>query len=93
MENARAVLAGHSTELDVPADIREVSFDFERISEVITHLLENAAKYSPKNSSIRVSVEHTPEELSLMSRTTAAGSTAWSSHSSSISSIVAASTE
>jgi two-component system, OmpR family, sensor histidine kinase KdpD len=63
MENARAVLADHSTELDVPADIPEVSFDFGRISEVITHLLENAAKYSPKNSSIRVSVEHTFEEL------------------------------
>ncbi len=63
MDNVRAVLASHTTELDIPADVPEVSFDFERIGEVITHLLENAAKYSPASSPIRISVEHNAGEV------------------------------
>ena len=63
LENAKAVLAGHPTELDIPAGLPQVSFDFERMCEVITHLLENAAKYSSKGTPIRISVEQNGEEL------------------------------
>ena len=63
LENARAVLTNHPTELDIPDNLPEAAFDFERICEVITHLLENAAKYSPKGSSIRVSVEQKDGEI------------------------------
>ena len=63
MENARTLLGNHPTELNIATDVPEVSFDFDRISEVLTHLLENAAKYSPKGSAVRVSVEHQAEEV------------------------------
>lgn len=63
VENARAVLVNHHVDLDIPNDLPGVAFDFERISEVITHLLENAAKYSPKGSDIRISAEHTDGEV------------------------------
>ena len=33
--------------------------------EVMVHLLENAAKYSPKGSEIQISVEHNPQEIIL----------------------------
>lgn len=63
LENARAVLANHQIALDIPNNLPDVAFDFERICEVLTHLLENAAKYSPKGSDIRVSVEHIDGEI------------------------------
>lgn len=63
MDTARSQLAKHAVELDIPADVPSVRFDFGRIREVITHLLENAAKYSPGSSPIRISVEHNPEEV------------------------------
>ena len=46
-------------------DTPQVSFDFERMREVMVHLLENAAKYSPKGSEIQISVEHNPQEIIL----------------------------
>ena len=63
MENAQPQLSNHPTVFDIPGDLPDVTFDFERICEVITHLLENAAKYSPKGSGIRVSVEHQGGEI------------------------------
>ena len=65
LENARGILAGHVVHIHVPAGTPEVSFDFERMREVMVHLLENAAKYSPKDSEINVSVEHNPSEIVL----------------------------
>jgi two-component system, OmpR family, sensor histidine kinase KdpD len=63
MESARTQLADHPIDLDLPPDVPEVRFDFERIREVITHLLENAAKYSAASSRIRISVEHDAREV------------------------------
>jgi len=63
LDSAHAILAGHVVEVKVPADTPQVSFDFERMREVMVHLLENAAKYSPKGSEINISVEHNPEEI------------------------------
>lgn len=63
MENARPLLTHHPTVLDIPDNLPDVSFDFERICEVITHLLENAAKYSPNGSGVRVSVDHANSEV------------------------------
>jgi two-component system sensor histidine kinase KdpD len=63
VENSRNMLAAHQVELDVPPDLPPVPFDFARMCEVIGHLLENAAKYSPRGSRIRVSAESKGGEL------------------------------
>lgn len=57
MHSARAALQGHRVEVNVPNTLPEVRFDFERIREVLLHLLENAGKYSPLGTPIRVSAE------------------------------------
>jgi two-component system sensor histidine kinase KdpD len=57
IERTQRQLMDHPIELDIPLALPAVRFDFERIREVIIHLLENASKYSPKTSPIRVSVE------------------------------------
>jgi two-component system sensor histidine kinase KdpD len=63
MENVRGLLESHPPELNLPSDLPEVSCDFDRICEVLTHLLENAAKYSPKGSPIQISAEHRPNQV------------------------------
>ncbi|MFZ0707244.1 MAG: DUF4118 domain-containing protein [Candidatus Korobacteraceae bacterium] len=65
LDSARAILAGHVVGVEVPADTPQVSFDFERMREVMVHLLENAAKYSPKESEINISAEHNSKEIIL----------------------------
>jgi two-component system, OmpR family, sensor histidine kinase KdpD len=65
LESTRGVLAGHVVGVKVPPDTPNVSFDFERMREVMVHLLENATKYSPKGSEIQISVEHNPQEIIL----------------------------
>jgi two-component system sensor histidine kinase KdpD len=57
IERTQRQLVDHPIQLDIPLALPGVRFDFERVREVIVHLLENAAKYSPKTSPIRVSVE------------------------------------
>lgn len=65
VENAATVLSNHVLEVDAPADIPEASFDFERMCEVVTHLLENAAKYSSAGTRIRVSAENKNDEVAI----------------------------
>jgi two-component system sensor histidine kinase KdpD len=63
MERSKTLLAGHRIEVVIAEDLPLVSFDFERMCEVVTHLLENAAKYSAKGSRIRISAEQKSGEL------------------------------
>ncbi len=53
----KLALAKHTVEVQIPADLPEVRLDVARIGEVLIHLLENAAKYSPPNSVIHLSAE------------------------------------
>ena len=57
IDDLHAVLQPHALEISVPSDLPHVCADFERIKEVMKHLLENAAKYSPAESPVRVSAE------------------------------------
>lgn len=50
-------LQQHSIQMQVPHDLPSVEADFERIGEVLMHLVQNAAKYSPAGTSIRISAE------------------------------------
>ncbi|HEY4900845.1 MAG TPA: ATP-binding protein [Terriglobales bacterium] len=57
LEKSRQVLDKHELRLQIPESLPDVQVDLDRIAEVLIHLLENAAKYSPENTPITVSAE------------------------------------
>jgi two-component system sensor histidine kinase KdpD len=57
LDDLRGVLLKHPLESEIPSDLPLVFADYDRIREVLTHLLENAAKYSAAGAPIRISVE------------------------------------
>jgi two-component system sensor histidine kinase KdpD len=56
VEDVKQVMGKHSVDIRVPEDIT-VRLDADRIKEVLVQLLENAAKYSPPESPIRITAE------------------------------------
>jgi two-component system sensor histidine kinase KdpD len=52
----RPVTSGHSVRVDVPEDLPPVELDYVEIQQVLTNLVENAAKFSPPGSPIGISV-------------------------------------
>ena len=63
LQDSRTALQQHEIQVDVPDTLPEVRFDFDRIREVLVHLLENAAKYSPAGTPIRITAEIKGGEL------------------------------
>jgi two-component system sensor histidine kinase KdpD len=57
VEESRNVLAQHVLEVRIAPHLARVQVDSERIAEVLKNLLENAAKYSPPNSTITITAE------------------------------------
>ncbi len=57
VDKSVAVLGKHELRLNIPESVPEVRADLDRIAEVLIHLLENAAKYSPEATPITVSAE------------------------------------
>jgi two-component system, OmpR family, sensor histidine kinase KdpD len=57
IEESQRLLTGHPVEVVVPSDLPEVRFDLERIKEALNQLLENAGKYSPAGTPVRVTAE------------------------------------
>jgi two-component system sensor histidine kinase KdpD len=57
LEELRQTLATHPVEVRIPATLASARMDSDRIREVLVHLLENAAKYSPPNTPIRITAE------------------------------------
>jgi two-component system, OmpR family, sensor histidine kinase KdpD len=57
LEELKQLLAQHSVEVRMAADLPAARMDAARIKEVLVHLLENAAKYSPAAAPIRVTAE------------------------------------
>jgi len=57
VENLKQLLSTHPVELRIPDDLPTALMDSSRITEVLVHLLENAAKYSPAGTPIRVTAE------------------------------------
>jgi two-component system sensor histidine kinase KdpD len=49
--------------LNIPEDLPVVRMDLERVTEVLVHLLDNAAKYSPPDSPIQVTAERRGPEV------------------------------
>lgn len=53
-------LDGHRCQVDLPTDFPLVSFDFALMVHVLVNVLDNAIKYSPKDSLIEVRISQTP---------------------------------
>jgi two-component system sensor histidine kinase KdpD len=56
LKECKQLLGQHPVEVHI-ADLPPARMDVARITEVLTHLLENAAKYSPPDSSIHITGE------------------------------------
>ena len=56
LELTQETVGGHPLSLDVPAELPEVPVDFVLIVQVLSNLIDNAAKYSPESASIEVAV-------------------------------------
>jgi two-component system sensor histidine kinase KdpD len=62
-------LRGHATVVDVPDDLPPVDVDVMLISRVLTNLLTNAVRQSPKDASITIRAEKTGEDTITVSVT------------------------
>src|SRR5574340_335128 len=63
LEGLKPALADHPVAQSLPPGLPPVRMDVQRISEVLRHLLENAAKYSPAGTPIQVSAERVDRRL------------------------------
>jgi two-component system sensor histidine kinase KdpD len=54
---SQSALRRHPVEIETPQNLPPVRMDVDRITEVITHLLDNAGKYSPPDSPIHITAE------------------------------------
>ncbi len=57
LDELKQLLTLHPVDVRIPADLPPARMDSSHIREVMVHLLENAAKYSPPNSPIRITAE------------------------------------
>ncbi len=57
VQSSRMVLQRHPLEIKVPDNLPSVRMDADRICEVLVHLIENAAKYSPPDTPIIIIAE------------------------------------
>ena len=56
VDRMQPVLQGHVVHTDLPADLPPVKLDYLQIDQVLTNLLENAARYTPAGSPIDIGV-------------------------------------
>ena len=57
IEKARPALGRHPVDIQLPSSLPPVRMDKDRVTEVVTQLLENAAKYSSPESPIHITGE------------------------------------
>jgi two-component system sensor histidine kinase KdpD len=55
--DARGALEGHPVETAAPGNLPRIKMDVQRIREVLTHLLENAGKYSAPGTPVKITCE------------------------------------
>src|SRR5665213_4553260 len=54
LERAAKILAAHRVELDLPGDLPMLQLDAVLFEQVLFNLLDNAAKYAPAGSLVRI---------------------------------------
>lgn len=59
----RPVTAGHAVRISVPDDLPPVQLDYVEIDQVLSNLIENAAKFAPPGSDIDVSATVDGDDL------------------------------
>jgi two-component system sensor histidine kinase KdpD len=57
LDELKQLLAQHPVDVRIPADLPLARMDGAHIKEVMVHLIENAAKYSPAGAPIRITAE------------------------------------
>jgi two-component system, OmpR family, sensor histidine kinase KdpD len=63
LEDCHALLRGRPVTVELPPATPPISLDRELIRRVLRHLLENAARYSPAGSPVRISAALEPDRL------------------------------
>ena len=63
LKAARPALARHRVEVALPEALPLVEFDMSLIERVLFNLLENAGKYTPEGTAVRISAEISGKEL------------------------------
>ena len=63
LQRAEPVTRGHDIEVNIEADLPVVRVDEGAVSEVVYTLVDNAAKYSPKGTSIRITAQRHNERM------------------------------
>jgi two-component system sensor histidine kinase KdpD len=63
LKAAQPALAQHQVEVDLPRDLPLVEFDATLIERVLYNLLENAGKYTPAGSTIRIAAGTSKDQL------------------------------
>jgi two-component system, OmpR family, sensor histidine kinase KdpD len=57
LDDLKQLLGQHPVEVRIPADLPNARMDSAHTKEVLVHLIENAAKYSPAGAPIRITAE------------------------------------
>jgi len=63
LSRAEPIVRHHHVELEVEKELPGVRVDERAVSEVVYTLVDNAAKYSPRGSTIRITVRRSGDEL------------------------------
>jgi two-component system sensor histidine kinase KdpD len=57
LDDLKQLLAQHPVDVRIPSDLPNARMDSAHTKEVLVHLIENAAKYSPAGAPIRITAE------------------------------------
>jgi two-component system sensor histidine kinase KdpD len=66
LSEVKQLLVQHPVEVRIPAGLPNARMDSAHVKEVLVHLLENAAKYSPPGAPIRITAEAKDNNQTLM---------------------------
>ncbi|MGA2425769.1 MAG: DUF4118 domain-containing protein [Terriglobales bacterium] len=65
LEELKQLLLHHPVDVRIPAGLPNARMDSAHIKEVLVHLIENAAKYSPAGAPIRITAEANDQGLTI----------------------------
>jgi two-component system sensor histidine kinase KdpD len=65
LDELKQLLVQHPVDVRIPSDLPNARMDPAHIKEVLVHLIENAAKYSPGDAPIRITAEAKDQMLTI----------------------------